>query len=90
LGRGIAGIQGPQYAGSGCFHTRRVMYGLSLDDLGDDGSLSSIATSKYNQQRHKKTNLLACKILMFSLIILTFLLFHRSTIHMSNHSRFSL
>ncbi|AEC08698.1 cellulose synthase-like B4 [Arabidopsis thaliana] len=47
LGRGIAGIQGPQYAGSGCFHTRRVMYGLSLDDLGDDGSLSSIATRKY-------------------------------------------
>jgi len=65
------------------------MYGLSLDDLGDDGSLSSIATSKYNKQR-QKTNFLACKILMFSLIILTFLLFHRSTIHMSNHSRFSL
>ncbi|KAG7568615.1 Nucleotide-diphospho-sugar transferase [Arabidopsis thaliana x Arabidopsis arenosa] len=47
LGRGIAGIQGPLYGGSGCFHTRRVMYGLSLDDLEDDGSLSSIATRKY-------------------------------------------
>ncbi|XP_010413985.1 PREDICTED: cellulose synthase-like protein B3 isoform X2 [Camelina sativa] len=44
VGRGIAGIQGPTYAGSGCFHTRRVMYGISLDDLGDDGSLSSVAT----------------------------------------------
>jgi hypothetical protein len=47
LGRGIAGIQGPTYAGSGCFHTRRVMYGLSIDDLEDDGSLSSLATRKY-------------------------------------------
>ncbi|XP_024003856.1 cellulose synthase-like protein B3 isoform X2 [Eutrema salsugineum] len=46
LGRGIAGIQGPIYEGSGCFHTRRVMYGLSLDDLEDDGSISSVVTKK--------------------------------------------
>jgi len=43
--RGVAGIQGPIYIGSGCFHTRRVMYGLSSDDLEDDGSLSSVASS---------------------------------------------
>ncbi|KAL1220610.1 Cellulose synthase-like protein B6 [Cardamine amara subsp. amara] len=43
LGRGVAGIQGPIYCGSGCFHTRRVMYGLSSDDLEDNGSLSSAA-----------------------------------------------
>jgi len=53
LGRGIAGIQGPTYAGSGCFHTRRVMYGLSIDDLEDDGSLSSLATSKYYRRKQK-------------------------------------
>ncbi|KFK31116.1 hypothetical protein AALP_AA6G070100 [Arabis alpina] len=47
LGRGIAGIQGPVCAGSGCFHTRRVMYGLSLDDLEDNGSLSSVATREF-------------------------------------------
>ncbi|XP_010510003.1 PREDICTED: cellulose synthase-like protein B3 isoform X1 [Camelina sativa] len=48
IGRGIAGIQGSTYAGSGCFHTRRVMYGISLDDLEDDGrSLSSVATRSY-------------------------------------------
>ncbi|CAA7049534.1 unnamed protein product [Microthlaspi erraticum] len=47
LGGGIAGIQGPIYAGSGCFHTRRVIYGLSLDDLEDDGSLSSVGTRKF-------------------------------------------
>ncbi|XP_006293362.2 cellulose synthase-like protein B3 isoform X2 [Capsella rubella] len=47
VSRGIAGIQGPSYAGSGCFHTRRVMYGIYLDDLDDDGSLSSVATRDY-------------------------------------------
>nr|GLL23015.1 cellulose synthase-like protein H1 [Ipomoea trifida] len=29
LGRGIAGIQGPFYQGTGCFHRRKVIYGLS-------------------------------------------------------------
>lgn len=51
--RGIAGIQGPMYSGSGCFHTRRVMYGLYPDDVEDNGSLSSVATSKYYLQIHK-------------------------------------
>ncbi|CDY19146.1 BnaA04g18860D [Brassica napus] len=46
VGRGFAGIQGPVYAGSGCFHTRRVMYGLSVDDLEEDRNLSSVATRK--------------------------------------------
>ncbi|XP_010244467.1 PREDICTED: cellulose synthase-like protein H1 isoform X2 [Nelumbo nucifera] len=31
-GRGIAGIQGPLYAGTGCFHRRKVIYGLSPDE----------------------------------------------------------
>ncbi|KAL0716034.1 hypothetical protein Bca4012_065356 [Brassica carinata] len=44
LGRGVAGIQGLLYCGSGCFHTRRVMYGLSPDDLENNGNLSSVAT----------------------------------------------
>ncbi|KAF2620691.1 hypothetical protein F2Q68_00039845 [Brassica cretica] len=48
LGRGVAGIQGPLYCGSGCFHTRRVMYGLSPDDLENNGDLSSVATRKSN------------------------------------------
>ncbi|CAH2059788.1 unnamed protein product [Thlaspi arvense] len=47
IGGGIAGIQGPLYGGSGCFHTRRVMYGLSPNDLDDNGSLSSFATSQF-------------------------------------------
>ncbi|KAG7547490.1 Nucleotide-diphospho-sugar transferase [Arabidopsis suecica] len=47
LGRGVAGIQGPFYIGSGCFHTRRVMYGLSSDDIEDNGNLSSVATREF-------------------------------------------
>ncbi|XP_018509173.1 cellulose synthase-like protein B6 isoform X2 [Brassica rapa] len=47
LGRGVAGIQGPLYCGSGCFHTRRVMYGLSPDNLENNGDLSSSATIEF-------------------------------------------
>ncbi|CAH2065651.1 unnamed protein product [Thlaspi arvense] len=47
LGPGFSGIQGPMYTGTGCFHTRRVMYGLSPENLEDDGSLSSAATRKF-------------------------------------------
>uniref|UniRef100_A0A0D3C3P2 Glycosyltransferase 2-like domain-containing protein n=1 Tax=Brassica oleracea var. oleracea TaxID=109376 RepID=A0A0D3C3P2_BRAOL len=42
LSRGFAGIQGSIYSGSGCFQTRRVMYGLSVDDLEENGSPSSV------------------------------------------------
>ncbi|KFK31113.1 hypothetical protein AALP_AA6G069700 [Arabis alpina] len=48
--QGDAGIQGPIYEGSGCFHTRRVMYGLSPSDLEDDGSLSSATTRRFLTQ----------------------------------------
>ncbi|CAH2079069.1 unnamed protein product [Thlaspi arvense] len=47
MGRGVAGIQGPIYVGTGCFHTRRVMYGLSPGDLEDDGSLSLVARREF-------------------------------------------
>ncbi|XP_050206570.1 cellulose synthase-like protein B3 [Mercurialis annua] len=33
MGRGIAGVQGPFYGGTGCFHRRKVIYGLSPPDL---------------------------------------------------------
>ncbi|PRQ52743.1 putative cellulose synthase (UDP-forming) [Rosa chinensis] len=29
VGQGVSGIQGPFYSGSGCVHTRKVIYGLS-------------------------------------------------------------
>ncbi|RVW38936.1 Cellulose synthase-like protein B3 [Vitis vinifera] len=31
LGSGIAGLQGPTYSGTGCFHRRKVIYGLLPD-----------------------------------------------------------
>ncbi|CAF1866096.1 cellulose synthase-like protein B3 isoform X1 [Brassica napus] len=47
LSRGFAGIQGSIYSGSGCFQTRRVMYGLSVDDLEENGSPSSVNARKF-------------------------------------------
>ncbi|KAL1812908.1 hypothetical protein ACET3Z_022973 [Daucus carota] len=32
LGQGLAGIQGPMYYGTNCFHRRKVIYGSSPDD----------------------------------------------------------
>lgn len=34
LGSGIVGLQGPFYGGTGCFHRRKVIYGLCPDDIG--------------------------------------------------------
>ncbi|KAI5390166.1 hypothetical protein KIW84_075475 [Lathyrus oleraceus] len=34
---GLAGLQGPFYGGTNCFHRRKVMYGLSSDDV-ENGS----------------------------------------------------
>ncbi|XP_015580966.1 cellulose synthase-like protein B4 [Ricinus communis] len=36
MGRGIAGLQGPFYGGTGCFHRRKVIYGLCPDDVGTE------------------------------------------------------
>ncbi|XAR55359.1 Cellulose synthase (UDP-forming), partial [Bertholletia excelsa] len=46
VGRGIVGIQGPCYAGTGCFHTRKVIYGLSPDDQEISGKLDEQALQK--------------------------------------------
>ncbi|KAK1568232.1 hypothetical protein Q3G72_021977 [Acer saccharum] len=35
VGKGIVGIQGPFYQGSGCIHRRKVIYGLWPDDTED-------------------------------------------------------
>ncbi|GMN33198.1 hypothetical protein TIFTF001_044765 [Ficus carica] len=32
MGRGMGGIQGPMYIGTGCFHRRKLIYGFSLDN----------------------------------------------------------
>ncbi|KAI5565602.1 hypothetical protein BDE02_14G133100 [Populus trichocarpa] len=35
MGNGVAGIQGPFYGGTGCFHRRKVIYGSCPDDIGN-------------------------------------------------------
>ncbi|XVF20994.1 hypothetical protein REPUB_Repub12eG0052500 [Reevesia pubescens] len=37
VGRGIAGFQGPTYSGTGCFHRRKVIYGLWPDEAQKHG-----------------------------------------------------
>ncbi|XP_059661887.1 cellulose synthase-like protein B4 isoform X2 [Cornus florida] len=40
IGSGTSGIQGPFYGGTGCFHRRKVIYGLSPDEKEINGKLS--------------------------------------------------
>ena len=37
VGRGMGGIQGPCYMGTGCFHRRKLVYAFSLDDTDIQG-----------------------------------------------------
>ncbi|XP_031263386.1 cellulose synthase-like protein B4 [Pistacia vera] len=39
IGKGIVGIQGPYYGGTGCFHRRKVIYGLWPDEAENQGKL---------------------------------------------------
>ncbi|KAK9089728.1 hypothetical protein Scep_028810 [Stephania cephalantha] len=41
LGRGMGGIQGPFYSGTGCFHRRKVIYGLSPNETTETKVFSS-------------------------------------------------
>ena len=40
VGRGMGGIQGPPYMGTGCFHRRKLIYAFSLDDTDIKGLFS--------------------------------------------------
>ncbi|KAG7983395.1 hypothetical protein I3843_04G104400 [Carya illinoinensis] len=52
LGRGAAGIQGPMYTGTGCFHRRKIIYGLSVDDLGStNANLAEDICSKFGNSK---------------------------------------
>lgn len=50
---GLEGSQGPVYQGSGCFHRRKVIYGLWPDDvqIGGENSLSSPINEKLGEDR---------------------------------------
>lgn len=42
IGHGMAGIQGPLYGGTNCFHRRKVIYGLSPNQKITTGQLSDL------------------------------------------------
>ncbi|XP_059661888.1 cellulose synthase-like protein H1 [Cornus florida] len=63
IGHGISGIQGPLYGGTGCFHRRKVIYGVSPDEKEINGKLSD----EYLEKRFgnsKKFNKSAAQILL--------------------------
>lgn len=39
---GVAGIQGPYYGGTGCFHRRKIIYGLWPNDVENKGKNRSL------------------------------------------------
>ncbi|KAJ4978476.1 hypothetical protein NE237_009256 [Protea cynaroides] len=44
--RGFLGLQGPIYAGTGCFHRRKVIYGLSVDEAENKGRNLGVVNGK--------------------------------------------
>ncbi|KAJ8627830.1 hypothetical protein MRB53_021137 [Persea americana] len=47
--RGIAGIQGPIYGGTGCFHTRKIIYGQPPDTKGTQGQVHEVSRERYGR-----------------------------------------
>lgn len=48
LGKGIVGIQGPFYAGTGTFHRRKVIYGLWPDEIENQGKCINSVNGIYS------------------------------------------
>ncbi|XP_018848465.2 cellulose synthase-like protein H1 [Juglans regia] len=52
MARGIAGFQGPFYGGTGCFHRRKIIYGLSPDNVASvNGKLVEDIFSKIGNSK---------------------------------------
>ncbi|XP_041007306.1 cellulose synthase-like protein H1 isoform X1 [Juglans microcarpa x Juglans regia] len=52
IARGIDGIQGPIYGGTGCFHRRKIIYGLSPDNVDSiDGKLAEALLSGFGHSK---------------------------------------
>ncbi|KAK6919332.1 Cellulose synthase [Dillenia turbinata] len=53
VGHGIVGIQGPLYGGTNCFHRRKVIYGLSADEIEFEGKLASNTEELPEKELHR-------------------------------------
>ncbi|XP_004243487.1 cellulose synthase-like protein H1 [Solanum lycopersicum] len=69
FGRGIGGIQGPFYQGSGCFHRRKVIYGLSPHEKITAGGLKDEYIKKTYGKSEKLSTSIAKTLLEGSHII---------------------
>ncbi|KAL5215275.1 hypothetical protein ABZP36_004427, partial [Zizania latifolia] len=57
MGVGIAGLQGFFYAGTGCFHRRKVIYGMAPDSIGAGrGVTTGLPSYKELQNRFGSSN----------------------------------
>ncbi|CAN1124203.1 Cellulose synthase-like protein B3 [Linum perenne] len=55
IGSGIAGIQGPFYGGTGCFHRRKVIYGLVPNEVRKQGRILSHVHENLSEKELLKT-----------------------------------
>lgn len=59
--RGIAGIQGPFYGGTGCFHRRKIIYGQPPDNKGTQGKeLNPYTSRSFNLKAFPSVFMLSC------------------------------
>jgi len=66
IGGGFAGLQGVLYAGTNCFHRRKVIYGLSpSDNYIQNGNKESFSNGTHHHLRNSKMNK---KLLLYDLL----------------------
>ncbi|KAG8064492.1 hypothetical protein GUJ93_ZPchr0004g39843 [Zizania palustris] len=53
IGVGIAGLQGFFYAGTGCFHRRKVIYGMAPDSIGAGRGVTTIGSPSYKELQNR-------------------------------------
>lgn len=61
--RGIAGLQGPFYAGTNTFHRRSAIYGLYPDQIQNGGKGLAFSHKHYTKFTYSKLNLLILYLL---------------------------
>lgn len=52
MAKGMVGIQGPLYEGTGCFHRRKVIYGSNRND-SDENAAQPISLSNLVEMAYK-------------------------------------
>ncbi|KAG8064490.1 hypothetical protein GUJ93_ZPchr0004g39552 [Zizania palustris] len=53
FGVGIAGLQGCFYGGTGCFHRRKVIYGMAPDSIGTGRGVTTTGSQSYKELQNR-------------------------------------